>query len=72
MAYAILLRIDAHGARPELVREDDKLPPEKGVRWRYVARTDDYEEALRVAEALRRRCEAGEPWGTGPPVVGGR
>jgi hypothetical protein len=72
MAYAILLRLEAHGARAVLVREDDELPPEKGVRWRYVARTDDYAEALRVAEVLQRRCDSGEPWDEGPPVVGGR
>lgn len=72
MAYAILLRVDAQGTRPVLVREDDKLPPEKGVLWRYVARTDDHAEALRLAEVLRQRCDAGEPWVMGPPVVEGR
>jgi hypothetical protein len=54
------------------VREDDELPPEKGVRWRYVARTDDYAEAVAVADVLQRRCDSGEPWDFGPPVVGGR
>jgi hypothetical protein len=68
MTYAILLRVDAQGTRPVLVGEDDKLPPEKGVRWRYVARTDDHAEALRVAEVLQQRCDVDEPW-VGPSAT---
>lgn len=60
MRYAILLCLDASGARPVLVREGEELECEKGVRWRFVAETEDYGEAVQVTEVLQRRCDAGD------------
>jgi len=56
MVYAILLRMDSSGASPMILREDS--PPigsQKGVRYRYVAQTEDHGEAVRVVEMLTRR-----------------
>jgi hypothetical protein len=56
LVYAVLLRLDATGTSPVIVREDaPPLEGEKGVRYRYVAQTDDHGEAVRVAELLSRR-----------------
>jgi hypothetical protein len=59
MAYAVLLRLDMAGALPVILHDDDgPLPPEEGVRWRFVAQTDDHDEAVRIAELLRNRSVA--------------
>jgi hypothetical protein len=61
MSYAILLRLDSAGACPVLLREDaELLTSDKGVRWRFVAETDDHVEAVRLVEMLQQRCQAGE------------
>ena len=61
MLYAILLRLDSAGLRPLIFREDSPpLGSEKGVRYRYVAQSDDHGEALRVVELLQRRLSDAE------------
>jgi hypothetical protein len=61
MAYAVLVRFDAAGARPLVVGDDSEpLITEDGVRYRLVAVAGDREEATRIADVLRRRIEAGE------------
>lgn len=55
MVYAVLLRLDASGARPLVLREDSPpLGSEKGVLYRFIAQTDDHGEAVRVAQQLQR------------------
>ena len=56
MTYAVLLRLDPAGPSPLIVPEDS--PPfgsENGVRYRWVAQTDDHRVAVRVVELLQRR-----------------
>jgi hypothetical protein len=55
MCYAILLRQDEQGQRPVLVHQHDTLPSGPGVRWRFVAQTEDREEAVRTVELLQGR-----------------
>jgi hypothetical protein len=56
MFYAVLLRLDSAGACPVIVPEDaPPLGSEKGVRYRFVAQTNDHGEAVRVVEVLQRR-----------------
>jgi hypothetical protein len=45
-----------------LIRRDDSeaLIGRQGVLFRLVAETEDYAEAVRVAESLRRQIAAGE------------
>jgi hypothetical protein len=58
--YVVLLRLDSTGSCPVL-RGGDALPVdgEIGVRYRFVAQTDDYGEAVAVVELLRRRLQEG-------------
>jgi len=61
MLYVVLVRLDESGAGPVILREDsDPLRREEGVRYRFVAQTDDPVEAVRVAELVKLRFEAGE------------
>jgi hypothetical protein len=61
MTYAVLLRLDGAGACPVILREDSEpWTGGEGVRWKLIAETDDHGEAIRVAELLQRRCDAGE------------
>jgi hypothetical protein len=57
MCYAILLRQDEAGECPVLVSQYDKLLTSRGVRWRFIAQTDDHDEAIRTVELLQRRYE---------------
>jgi hypothetical protein len=61
MPYAVLLRLDAAGACPVILRDDSEpLTGGEGVRYRFVAETDDQVEAVQVADLLQRRMTAGE------------
>jgi hypothetical protein len=55
MSYLIVLRYDAEGTSPIVVREDEALVASDGVRWRLVAQTDDADLAARIVEQLRTR-----------------
>jgi hypothetical protein len=55
MVYAVLLRLDSAGPCPVVVYDDDQLLSREGARWRLVAQTDDYGEAVGVAAATARR-----------------
>ncbi len=61
VSYAILIREDEAGVCPVLVRQYDRLLTSRGVRWRFIAQTDDHDEALRTMELLQRRCESCAP-----------
>ena len=59
-AYTVLLRLDSAGACPVILSEDSEpLSGEEGVRYRFVAQTDDHGEGIRVGELLGRWCDAG-------------
>jgi hypothetical protein len=61
MTYAVLLYLGSTGACPLVLRDDDDPPPGgKGVRFRFVAETDDHGEALRMAERLRHEITDGQ------------
>ena len=61
MTWAAILRFDPAGVCVNILRDDaEPLPRGDGVRYRLVAQTDDHGEAIRVAELLKRRCDAGE------------
>jgi hypothetical protein len=61
MTGAAILRSDPAGVCVNILRGDaEPRPGGDGVRYRLVARTDDHGEAIRVAELLRRRCDAGQ------------
>lgn len=51
MLYTVVLRI--------LQDDPEPLTGGDGVRYRLVAETDDYGEAVRVADLLRRRIKSG-------------
>lgn len=59
MCYAILVRRDEAGECPVLVHQYDTLMTSRGVLWRFIAETDDHEEAIRTVELLQRRYEKG-------------
>jgi len=61
MRYVVVLVFDAAGAWPLILR-DDLDPPFGGdyVRYRLVKETEDYREAVRIADDLQRKCSAGE------------
>ena len=59
MCYTILLRHDEAGECPVLVQQYDRLLTSRGVRWRFIAQTDDHEMAVRTVELLQRRYEEG-------------
>jgi hypothetical protein len=44
-----------------ILRDDSEpLSGGDGVRYRFIAETDDRGEAIRVADSLERQCAAGE------------
>jgi len=55
MSYLIVLRYDAEGTSPLVLREDEQLVASDGVRWRLVAQTDDADLAARIVDQLRTR-----------------
>jgi hypothetical protein len=60
MTYAVLVRIDAAGAWPVVAGPDTDLRGEEGARWRFVAETDDIDEAYRLHALLHEKRERGE------------
>ena len=59
MTYAVLLRRDSAGATV-FIRRNDSRPTAGDQEVRVVAETDDHEDAILVADLLRRRINAGE------------
>lgn len=54
MECEVLVRVDAAGSTPLLVRQGESVPVHDDVRYSLFGRTDDREEALRMLEAARR------------------
>lgn len=54
MEFTVLVRVDASGSRPILVRVGEELLAVPGVRWSLYGQTDDYAEAMRLMESARR------------------
>jgi hypothetical protein len=51
--YAVLIRIDASGECPVIVRDGEQLPCGPGVRWRFVAQAASDLDACRIVVALQ-------------------
>ncbi len=51
--YAVLMRIDAAGECPVIVREGERLPGGPGVRWRFVAEASSDLEACVIVARLQ-------------------
>jgi hypothetical protein len=51
MEYTVLVRVDAAGSRPVLVRSGEELRPLEGVRWSLYGQTNDHTEAMRLLGA---------------------
>ena len=60
MPYALLLRFDPAGPRPMLVRDDQRLDRSDGVRYRFVAEADTWEDAEVIRQQLERQIAARE------------
>jgi hypothetical protein len=60
MAYALLLRFDPAGTRPMLVRDDQRLDRHDGVRYRFVAEADTWEDAEAIRQELEQQIAARE------------
>lgn len=61
MKYGVFVRTDPAGPWPVIVGPDTPFFEEsKRVRWRYVAQTDDIEEARWIRTALHEQRERGE------------
>jgi hypothetical protein len=56
--YAVLIRFDASGECPVVVRDGDPLPDGPGVRFRFVAQAGDDAEACRIVLGLQPECLA--------------
>jgi len=55
MAYVVVLCFDSAGVCPLVLRDDSEpLFGGDGVRYRLITETDDYGEAVRVADDLQR------------------
>jgi hypothetical protein len=55
MAYCLLLRYDAAGLRPVLLREDERPEGDQaGVRYRFVASIKTLEEAEAMLQLYKR------------------
>ncbi len=62
MTYCVLVRIDSEGDSPVLLSDDSApLVGEEGVRFRFVAETDDEMEAVRIADLVWHRCRGLQP-----------
>jgi hypothetical protein len=56
MRFAVVLRIDPAGQTAFISREDSEpLESEEGVRYRLLGETDDYGEAVRLADQANAR-----------------
>ncbi len=56
---SVMVRIDSAGESPVLIREETQLLSIDGAKWRWVADTEDEEEALAIVDYLeweRRRA----------------
>jgi len=60
MAYALLLRFDVSGPCPMLVRDDERLDRGDGVRYRFVAEADTWEDAEAIRQQLQQQIDARE------------
>lgn len=60
MAYALLLRFDVSGPCPMLVRDDERLDRGDGVRYRFVAQADTWEDAEAIRQQLQQQIDARE------------
>ena len=60
MTYALLLKFDQAGPSPMLVRGDERLDRGDGVRYRFVAEADTWEDAEAIRQQLERQIEARE------------
>ena len=58
MAYCLLLRVDSAGPWPVLLRYDEQLTIDDGVRYRFIAETDTWEEADSIRAEFCRKIEA--------------
>lgn len=54
MEFTVLVRVDAAGSCPVLVRSGEELLAREGVRWSLYGQTDDQDEAMRLMEAARQ------------------
>jgi hypothetical protein len=55
MLYVVVLCFDSAGVSPLILRDDSEpLLGGDGVRYRFVAETKDYAEAVRLADQLQR------------------
>lgn len=55
--FTVMLRIDGAGRCPVLVHEGEELMTEEGVRWRLIAQTDDYDEAIWLMTVLHEMVD---------------
>jgi hypothetical protein len=60
MAYALLLKFDQAGPSPMLVRDDERLDRCDGVRYRFIAEADTWEDAETIRQQLERQIESRE------------
>jgi hypothetical protein len=60
MAYALLLRFDVSGPCPVLVRADERLDRGDGVRYRFVAEAETWEDAEAIRHELQQQIDARE------------
>jgi len=62
MAYALLLKFDQAGPSPVLLRDDEQLDCGcgNGIRYRFIAETNTWEEADAMRKQLWRKIEARE------------
>ena len=70
---AALIRIDEAGEGPVIVRDDERLSTDPGVRWRLVAECDDLGQAhalLHLLHADARRPQAETVGGPSRPPTG--
>lgn len=58
--YVVVLGFDSTGVRPLILRDDASVLGTEDVRCRFVAQTDDPEQAMRVVELLQRTIRGGE------------
>lgn len=66
---SVFILVDAAGAWPVLVEDDEDLLTGAGARWRFVAHVADHDAGLELVEQLHRQREAGllERPGAGAP-----
>jgi hypothetical protein len=61
MAYCLLLRFDSAGPCPVLLRDDEQVTGGgDGVRYRFIAQTESWEEADAIMAELYQKIAARE------------